>query len=159
VATQFAFDRGLIIPFVYPLGSLALATAGSIGVHYVLAAFERERVRDVFARFVPEAVVNEVLAATDDDLRLGGVRSTCTIMFSDIRGFTTFAETRTAEEVSTILNRYLGAMTETILAHGGTLVSYIGDGIMAAFGIPIAQPDHADRALAAAREVLHRGPP
>jgi adenylate cyclase len=123
-------------------------------VHYVLAAFERERVRDVFARFVPEAVVNEVLAATDDDLRLGGVRRTCTVMFSDVRGFTSFAETRPAEEVIAILNRYLSEMTDAILAHGGTLISYIGDGIMAVFGVPIEQPDHADRALAAAREML-----
>jgi adenylate cyclase len=133
---------------------LLLAAAGSIGVHYVLAAFERERVRDVFARFVPEAVVNEVLAATDDDLRLGGVRRTCTVMFSDVRGFTSFAETRPAEEVIAILNRYLSEMTDAILAHGGTLISYIGDGIMAVFGVPIEQPDHADRALAAAREML-----
>ena len=154
VGTQVAFDQGLILPFVYPLGAVLLASAGSIGVHYALAAIERERVRDVFARFVPEAVVNEVLAATDDDLRLGGVRRTCTIMFSDVRGFTTFAETRPAEEVIAILNRYLSAMTDAILAHGGTLVSYIGDGIMAVFGAPIEQPDHADRALAAAREML-----
>jgi adenylate cyclase len=154
VTTQIAFDHGLILPFVYPLGALLLAAAGAIAVHYVLAALERERVRMVFARFVPEAVVTEVLAATDDDLRLGGVRRTCTIMFSDVRGFTTFAETRPAEEVIGILNRYLGAMTDAILAHGGTLVSYNGDGVLAAFGVPIEQPDHADRALAAAREML-----
>jgi adenylate cyclase len=154
--TQLAFDQGLILPFVYPIGAMLLAAAGSIGVHYVLAAIERERVRTVFSRFVPEAVVNEVLAATDDDLRLGGLRRTCTIMFSDVRGFTTFAETRPAEEVITILNRYLGAMTDAILAHGGTLVSYIGDGIMAAFGVPIEQPDHADRALAAALEMIEQ---
>ncbi len=154
VSTQLAFNQGLILPFVYPLGALLLAAAGSIAVHYALAAFERERVRDVFARFVPEAVVNEVLAATDDDLRLGGVRRTCTVMFSDVRGFTTFAETRPAEEVIGILNRYLSAMTDAILAHGGTLISYMGDGIMAVFGVPIEQPDHADRALGAAREML-----
>ena len=154
VGTQVAFNLGLILPLVYPIGALLLAAAGSIGVHYVLAAVERERVRSVFARFVPEAVVHEVLAATDDDLRLGGVRRTCTVMFSDLRGFTTFAESRPAEEVITILNRYLGSMTDAILAHGGTLVSYSGDGIMTAFGVPIEQADHADRALAAAREML-----
>jgi adenylate cyclase len=153
VATQIAFEHGLILPFVYPIGALLLAAAGSIAVHYVLAAIERERVRTVFARFVPEAVVTEVLAAADDDLRLGGVRRTCTIMFSDIRGFTTFAETRPAEEVIAILNRYLGAMSDAIYAHGGTLVSFNGDGVLAAFGVPIEQPDHADRALAAAREM------
>ena len=154
VVTQVAFDHGLILPFVYPIGALLLAAAGSIAVHYVLAALERERVRSVFARFVPEAVVTEALAAADDDLRLGGVRRTCTIVFSDIRGFTSFAETRPAEEVIAILNRYLTAMTDAILAHGGTLVSYNGDGILAAFGVPIEQPDHADRALAAAREMV-----
>jgi adenylate cyclase len=159
VATQLAFDHGLILPFVYPLGALLLAAAGSIAVHYVLAAVERERVRSVFARFVPEAVVAQVLAAADDDLRLGGVRRTCTIMFSDVRGFTTFAETRPAEEVIAILNRYLSEMTDAILAHGGTLVSYIGDGILAAFGVPIEQADHAERAVAAAREMAgHRLP-
>jgi adenylate cyclase len=108
----------------------------------------------MFARFVPEAVVTEVLAETGDGLRLGGVRRTCTVMFSDLRGFTTFSETRSAEEVLKILNRYLTAMTDAILAHGGTLVSYMGDGIMAIFGAPLAQPDHADRALAAAGEML-----
>lgn len=154
VGTQVAFNQGLILPFVYPVGALLLASTGAVSVHYLLAAFERERVRTVFARFVPEAVVNQVLAATDDDLRLGGVRRTCTLLFSDIRGFTTFAEQRTAEEVITILNRYLSAMTDAILAHGGTLVSYMGDGIMAVFGAPLEQPDHADRALAAACEML-----
>jgi adenylate cyclase len=154
VVTQLAFDHGLILPFVYPIGALLLASAASIAVHYGLAAVERERVRHVFARFVPEAVVTEVLAATDDDLRLAPVRRTCTIMFSDIRGFTTFAETRPAEEVIGILNRYLGAMTDAILAHGGTLVSYNGDGVLAAFGVPIEQPDHAERAIAAAEEMV-----
>ena len=53
-----------------------------------------------------------------------------------------------------VLNRYLGEMTDAIMDHGGTLVAYMGDGIMAVFGAPIEQPDHADRALAAAREMV-----
>ena len=123
-------------------------------MYYVLEAFERERVRDMFARFVPEQVVDEVLARTDGDLRLGGVRMEATVLFTDLRGFTTFSERLPAEEVIEVLNRYLGEMSDAILAHGGTLVSYIGDGIMAVFGAPIEQADHADRALAAAREML-----
>ncbi len=154
VVTQFAFEHGVVLSFVYPLGGLLLSSGGTLGVHYVLAAFERERVRSVFARFVPEAVVNEVLASTDKDLRLGGVQREGTVLFSDLRGFTTFAEPRSADEVIEILNRYLSSMSDAILAHGGTLVAFMGDGIMAVFGAPLQQVDHADRALAAACEML-----
>ena len=77
-------------------------------------------------------------------------------MFSDLRGFTSFAETLEPATVIGALNRYLTAMSEAILDHGGTLVAYMGDGIMAVFGAPLAQDDHADRALAAARDMLER---
>jgi adenylate cyclase len=114
----------------------------------------RRRVRDTFARFVPEAVVGQVLAQTDDDLRLAGRRMEVTVLFSDIRGFTTFSEARDPGEVLRILNRYHEEMTEAVMGHGGTLVSFMGDGIMAVFGAPIEQADHADRAYAAATEML-----
>jgi adenylate cyclase len=77
-------------------------------------------------------------------------------MFSDLRGFTSFAETLQPAQVIDALNRYLTEMSEAILDHGGTLVAYMGDGIMAVFGAPLQQPDHADRGLAAARDMLER---
>jgi adenylate cyclase len=154
VATQLAFNAGLVISFVYPFGALLVSSVGSIGAHYLLAAFERERVRDVFARFVPAAVVDDVLKRTDGDLRLGGVTMEATVMFTDLRGFTSVAEALPAAEVIQIVNHYLDQMTKAIHAHGGTIVSYEGDGIMAVFGAPIEQVDHADRAIATAREML-----
>ena len=154
VGTQVAFQNGLVLSFVYPFGTLVVSSVGSLAAHYLLAAFERERVRDVFSRFVPDAVVEQVLAQTDGDLRLGGVALEGTCMFTDVRGFTTFSETLTAAEVIEILNVYLSEMSEAILNNGGTLVAYMGDGIFAVFGAPIEQPDHADRALAAGREML-----
>jgi len=154
VATQLAFDHGRIVSFVYPLTALALSSVGALVNHYVVAAFERERVRDVFSRFVPETVVDQVLAQAGGDLRLGGKAQTSTVMFSDLRGFTSSAEHMPPEAVIDVLNHYLGEMSDAILAHGGTLMSYIGDGIYAVFGAPIEQADHADRALAAAREML-----
>jgi len=155
VAVQLGFDwEDLILSFVYPVGSLALSTVGTVAVQYVTTAIERQRTRDIFARFVPEKVVDQVLARTDQDLRLGGVQIEGTILFSDIRGFTTFSESQPAERVLGILNRYLSGMTDAILDHGGTVTTYIGDGIMALFGGPIPQADHADRALAAARSML-----
>jgi adenylate cyclase len=156
VTVQVAFDHGLVLPVVYPLlaGGLAVGAVGTLAVHYLRAAFERQRVRFTFSRFVPEEVVDEVLADGEDRLQLGGVRRQCTVLFSDIRGFTSYSESRQPSEVIEVLNRYLSEMTDAIMDHGGTLVAYMGDGIMAVFGAPIEQPDHADRALAAAREML-----
>jgi len=153
VAVQLAFNSGLIVSFLYPLASLVLGVIGALAIALVLDAFERERVRDVFSRFVPEPVVAEVLKNVDDDLRLGGKRQVVTVLFSDVRGFTTYSEARSPEVVIDVLNRYLTMMTDVILGHGGTLVTFMGDGIMAVFGAPIEMDDHADRALAAAREM------
>ena len=121
-----------------------------------LHELERNRVRDLFARFVPEPVVDQVLANADEALRLGGERRIATVMFCDLRGFTQFAESRSPDDVIAVLNRYLTAMSDVILDHGGTLVSYMGDGIMAVFGAPLDQDDHADRALAASRAMSGR---
>jgi adenylate cyclase len=154
VLAQLAFDAGMVLPVVYPLLAAALATLATLAVQYLRAAFERRRVHDTFARFVPEEVVGEVLSYTDDDLRLGGVRREGTVLFSDLRGFTSAAESLEPDEVIELLNRYLGEMSDAIMDAGGTLVSFMGDGIMAVFGAPLEQDDHADRALAAAREML-----
>ncbi len=154
VAVQLAFDGGTIVAYTYPLAALILATLGTLAVVYVGEAFERQRVHQIFARFVPADVVDQVLARTDGNLRLGAEERDCTLLFSDLRGFTSFSEHQPPTKVIDAVNFYLNEMTEAILAAGGTLISYMGDGIMAAFGAPLDQPDHADRALAAAREML-----
>jgi adenylate cyclase len=155
VAAQLAFDGGTIVTVVYALVAGLLGILAAAGIHGVTVAFEREQARDAFARFVPEAVVDQVLKDADG-VRLGGVRREGTVMFSDLRGFTSFSETLEPERVIEALNGYLTAMSEAILDEGGTLVAYMGDGIMAVFGAPLQQDDHADRALAAAREMLSR---
>jgi adenylate cyclase len=152
--TQYAFDHGRILAIVYPVGALVLSTVGALGAHYLFAAFDRQRTRATFARFVPEEVVNQVLAQARGGLRLGGVRVVGTCMFVDLRGSTQFAESLPPETVVQVINRYLSELTEAILGHGGTLISYLGDGFMAVFGAPITQEDHADRALRAAREII-----
>jgi adenylate cyclase len=152
VGVQLAFNSGTILTFVYPLGALILATAGTLTTQLVTEAFERIRTRDLFTRFVPEDVVDEVLASSDG-LRLGGIQREGTVMFSDLRGFTSMAETLSPARVIEVLNHYLSEMSDAILNHGGTLVAYMGDGIMAVFGAPLPQDNHADRALAAALEM------
>jgi adenylate cyclase len=155
VGAQVAFNHDLIITVVYPALAGLTALLATALIHGVTVAFEREQARDAFARFVPEAVVDEVLRSADG-ARLGGVQRVGTVMFSDQRGFTSFAETLEPATVIGSLNRYLTAMSEAILDHGGTLVAYMGDGIMAVFGAPLAQDDHADRAFAASRDMLDR---
>jgi adenylate cyclase len=154
LATQLVFNAGTVLPVVYPLFALILSALGALAVNYVLNSMERQRVHDTFSRFVPAAVVNDVLARTDQDLRLGGVRRDGTVLFCDLRGFTSFSEALPPDSVIEVLNHYLEEMSDAIMDHGGTLVAYMGDGIMAVFGAPLEQPNHADRALASAREML-----
>ncbi len=153
VAVQLAFDGGTILPVVYPLLGLTVSSVGGIGTSYVFEAFDRQRTRDRFARFVSDAVVDEVLEDGDESM-LKGRRAEVTVLFSDIRDFTTFSESRPPEEVFEVLNRYLTEMAEAILEEGGTIASFIGDGIMAVFGAPVESSDHADRAIIAAEKML-----
>lgn len=154
VVAQLAFNSGTVVSVAYPITGGALAAFGTLAGSLGVEIRERRRTRDLFSRFVPEAVVGQVLEAAGGEARLTAVRRHGTILFCDLRGFSSFAERVPAERVIDALNRYLTEMSEAILDHGGTLVSYMGDGIMAAFGAPIEQPDHADRALAASREML-----
>jgi adenylate cyclase len=153
IFVQLMFNAGWVVSFVYPLGALVLAAVGSLAVQLVTEAFERIRTVDLFARFVPEDVVDEVLKSADG-LRLGGIQREGTIMFTDLRGFTSFSESLTPSQVIDVLNHYLSEMSDAILDNGGTLVAYMGDGIFAVFGAPLEQTDHADRALRTAREML-----
>jgi adenylate cyclase len=155
VASQLLFNAGTIVTVVYPLVAAAFSAMVTLVLFGLMTAFERERARDAFARFVPEPVVGQVLDQADG-ARLGGVRTFSTLLFSDLRGFTSFAERREPDEVIEILNRYLTAMSDAIMDNGGTLVSYMGDGIMAVFGAPIAISDHADKAVTAGCAMLER---
>src|SRR4051812_31642393 len=154
VSAQLAFESGHIVAVTYPLAAAFVSTIFVVGIRYFTETRERRRTRTAFARFVPAAVVDRVLEQAEDGLRLGGEEALGTVLFSDIRGFTTFSESHPAGEVIDILNRYLTEMTDAIMGHGGTLIAYLGDGIIAIFGAPLEQADHADRALAAAQEML-----
>ncbi len=154
IATQVTFNSGWIVAVIDPEFALLVGIVGTLAVVYLGEAFERQYARSTFARFVPPGVVDEVLSSTDDDLRLAGVERVCTVMFSDLRGFTKFSESQPVEKVIAVVNHYLNEMTEAILDAGGTLIAYMGDGIMAVFGAPLEQDDHADRAMLAAREMI-----
>jgi class 3 adenylate cyclase len=118
-----------------------------------LLDLEQERIRSAFTRFLPEPIAAEMLARSDGAPIIHAVRLWATVMFVDLRGFTAFAESRPVEQVIDVLHRYQQTMSDAVLDHGGTLVDYLGDGLYAVFGAPIESVDHADRAVAAAREM------
>jgi len=151
---QLAFNAGTIVPVAAPLLALALGTVGAVAITYVFEVRARQRLRTTFERFVPPKVAAELLPEGDAAPRLESRRLEATVLFCDLRGFTTLSERLEAEQVIAVLNRYLEAISAAVFAYGGTVVSYQGDGVMAVFGAPLPQQDHAARALAAAREIL-----
>ena len=122
-------------------------TVETVKAHKRLAREEVARAN--YSRFMPEYVVKQLLE-DPDSFRLGGANQTITVLFADIRGFTTLSEHTNPEKVVGLLNRYFTAMSEIIFAHGGTLDKYIGDGLMSLFGAPTATPEDAANAVRAA---------
>ena len=106
-------------------------------------------IRQTFGRYISDAIVDEILE-NPEGLKLGGDLRSVTLMMSDIRSFTTLVEHLPPEKVVTLLNRYLGKMTDIILEHGGTIDEFLGDAVLAAFGAPTKTPDHAQRAVTCA---------
>jgi adenylate cyclase len=153
-ACVVAFHQGLILVATEPLLALTLSVVGTLGAEALFNARERRRVRSLFGRFVPDTVVDELLEVEDGSGGIAGKRQDATVLFCDLRGFTTFAESAGPELVIEVLNTYLGEMSEAILGNTAPVVSYLGDGIMAVFGSPVESEDHAIDGLAAAEELL-----
>jgi adenylate cyclase len=111
---------------------------------------ERDRVRDLLGKVVSPAIATELLRK---QVTLGGEQREVTVLFSDLRNFTTISEPLAPEETLGILNHYFSRMAAIVEKHGGVVDKYVGDGMMALFGAPVAHPDDADRALRATLEM------
>ena len=136
----------------------AVAAQTAIAVENVRAhdrLAKEEVARANYSRFLPEYVVKQMLE-NPESFKLGGVTQTITVLFADIRGFTSISEHAAPEKIVDLLNRYFSAMTDIIFAHGGTLDKYLGDGLMALFGAPATTPKDAANALAAAVAMQRR---
>ena len=152
-AATLALGAGLWLDLAAPLLGGGLAFAGAMVANYLTEGREKRRVRDLFGRYVsPEYVAR--LADDFESVRLGGERVPVTLLFSDIRGFTSLSEQLPAETVIEMLNEYLEKMAEVVFRHGGTLDKFIGDAVMAFWGAPVPVEDHARRAVEASLDML-----
>jgi adenylate cyclase len=144
------------------LASVALLTPLLFGWGFYFAAALSEYLREkkareqtvrIFNRFLDPRVVDSLVAHGETPQSLTGKAREITVLFSDIRGFTTLSEKRTPEEIVNLLNAYFSLQVEIIFRHGGTLDKFIGDAIMAFWGAPQEDPKHAEHAVAAALEM------
>lgn len=140
------------LPIFYPLFAIILMYVWSIVSHYLTERRERSRVTGIFGRFVPKAVVDKMLTS-GDEVKLGGERMDISLIFVDIRGFTTLSEKLQPEQVIQFLNEYLDVCTKAVFKFNGTLDKFIGDGVMAMFGAPVRYDNHAEMAVRAALEM------
>jgi adenylate cyclase len=142
---------------VYPLLALSTNYTALTAYHYVTEERERKKIKGAFRHYVAPIVVEEMLK-DPGRLKLGGEEKVLTVLFSDLAGFTSYSERYRPNEMVNILSDYFSHMTEHIFDQQGTLKEYVGDELMAIFGAPLEQPDHAHRACAAAlamRDRLH----
>lgn len=152
--SQGLFARfGLALGAFYPIAGMSLSLLVSAIHKAVAEQREKQVIRDAFRHYLsPE--VTEMLASDPSRLQLGGHRAPLTILFSDIRGFTTLSEQMPPEMLGEFLIEYLSAMTDVVFRNKGLLDKYIGDAVMAFWGAPLAIPDHAVRCCNAALDML-----
>ncbi|MFI5107242.1 MAG: CHASE2 domain-containing protein [Terriglobales bacterium] len=144
------------LSFAIPAATLLLDYAGITTYRMVFEEREKRRIRRSFSQYVSPKVIQLIEREPAKYLSPGGEMKDLTVMFSDIRSFTTISEALTPNELVLLLNEYLGEMTSIIFHRLGTLDKYIGDAIMAFWGSPVPQEDHAHRACAAAIEMQRR---
>ncbi|MCF8413152.1 MAG: adenylate/guanylate cyclase domain-containing protein [Melioribacteraceae bacterium] len=138
--------------FFLPIGTIGMSYLASfasmVAFLQVFGSREQAYIRDAFSKYVPKSIVEELIQ-NPDTLKLGGEEKYISILFSDIKSFTSISEELEPKHLVSILNEYLTEMTQVILEQRGTVDKFIGDGIMAEFGAPLEYPNHEDAAVSA----------
>jgi len=151
IFTRFNFWLNL----VYPVGTVMTVYLAITLYKYVTEEREKKKIRGAFQYYLTASVINEMLK-DPSKLKLGGDKKRLSVLFSDIRGFTTVSESLTPEDLVHLLNEYLTAMTDIVFKYDGLLDKYMGDAIMAVYGAPLDQPDHAERACRTALDMMEK---
>jgi len=147
--------KGFVLQNFKPVLNGVLVYGGITVYRYFTEEKERRKVKKTFQHYLSPVVIKQLLD-NPNQLKLGGERKELTVLFSDIRGFTTKAEKLPPEKVVQLLNDYFTVMTDIVFKYEGTVDKYMGDAIMAIFGAPLEQPDHALRASMTAIEMVEQ---
>ena len=147
------FEGGYWLNLSQPVLASSVALFGGVGYQYFFEGRETRKMKKLFGRYVSKDVY-EQLVANPSLARLGGHRRDMTVLFSDIRGFTAVSEHAQPEEIVGMLNEYFSAMVDLVFARKGTLDKFVGDMVMALFGAPLDDPQHADHAVEAALDMV-----
>jgi len=149
VAGCIAFTNGIAYPIAWPSAAVGAALIGATLFNLATEGKQRRFIKRAFGYYLSPTVIGELIK-DPSRLQLGGVRRDVTVMFIDLEGFTSMAETLEPQMLSDLLNTYLSSMSEAILEEDGTLDKFQGDAVMAFWNAPLEQPDHALRACRAA---------
>ncbi len=149
------FQKGVWIALSFPGNNILVIYLVVTAYRYATEERFAKRIRNMFSSYVTEKIVNELIR-NPDLAKLGGERREITVLFSDIKDFTTFCEQNAPEEVVTRLNEYLGEMTQVVLSWDGTVDKFVGDMIVAFWGAPLPQEDHAVLAVKCALNMVKR---
>jgi len=141
-----------LMPFLF---ALVTTSFSSFGYLTFTEAIEKRHVSQLFTQYVSKDILNEVVNHYKEYIKSSaGQKVELTVLFSDIRGFTTMSETTPPEKIVEMLNIHFSVMADIILKHNGTIDKYIGDAIMAFWGAPVKRADHAEQSVLAAQEML-----
>ena len=147
------FARGTWLPLTEPLLSSSIALFGGVAYQYFVEGREKRKISKLFGRYVSKDVYSQLMA-DPERAQLGGRRREMTVLFSDIRGFTTLTEQGQPEVIVRTLNEYFTRMVDLVFLHKGTLDKFVGDMVMALFGAPLDDADHADHAVETALDMV-----
>lgn len=152
---KFFFSQGIILDLIWPVFAIFASYLAVIAYRNFTEFAEKRKLRNAFAHYVSKDLIENVIS-NPDALKLGGDRREISVLFLDIENFTTLSESGAPEKVVEIINNYFDALSNLIMEEGGTVDKFEGDAIMALFGAPIAYPDHAVKACAAALKIREK---
>ncbi|MEX2221103.1 MAG: adenylate/guanylate cyclase domain-containing protein [Candidatus Rokuibacteriota bacterium] len=152
-AAALLFERGVVLDLIYPPAALLISFAAALSSRLVLEQAEQRTVREAMGRYL-SPVVSQWVLADPARLRLGGETREMTVLFSDLRQFTTFAHALPPEALVALLNTYRAEMADVVFRHDGVLAQYAGDAIEAFWNAPMDQADHARRAAETALDMV-----